>query len=111
MALGLSLYELIQICRSMFPKLEGHDRDTWFDRNGRIVWTSKKLRTVGLATRKEWNQVRDMKDGTVSRSFTDSTMPTGPVERTITYEAPFTRPDRISDYRQAWEFYSKIHSP
>ena len=111
MALGLSLDELVQLYRSMFPVLEGYDRDTWYDRNGRIVWTSKSLKTVGLATRKEWSQVRDMKEGTVERSFTDNSLPTGPVERTVTYEAPFTLPDRIEDYRQAWEFYSAGNLP
>ncbi|MCY4541541.1 MAG: hypothetical protein OXB95_03980, partial [Rhodobacteraceae bacterium] len=106
MSLGLSFDEIIQLYRSMFPVLEGYDRDTWYDRNGRIVWTRKNLRTVGLATRKEWNKVRDMKHGTVERRFTDNSLPTGPVERTVTYEAPFTLPDRIEDYRQAWEFHS-----
>ncbi|MCY4540899.1 MAG: hypothetical protein OXB95_00680, partial [Rhodobacteraceae bacterium] len=63
LALGLALEELIQVYRSMFPVLEGYDRDTWYDSKGRIVWTRKNLRTVGLATRKEWNKVRDMKHG------------------------------------------------
>jgi len=105
MALGLALEELIQVYRSMFPVLEGYDRDTWYDRNGRIVWTRKNLRTVGLATRQEWNQVRGMKEGTVERSFTDNSLPSGPVERAITYEAPFTLPDRVKDYRQAWDSF------
>jgi hypothetical protein len=34
-------------------------------------------------------------------------MPGGPVERTITYVAPFTKCDRIEDYKNAWEFFTK----
>ena len=33
----------------------------------------------------------------------DTTQPTGPIERTLTYQAPFTRCDREDDYRVAWE--------
>ena len=49
--------------------------------------------------------VADMTSGTVSRTIVDDTLPGGPVERTMTYEAPFDRCDRVEDYRVAWEFF------
>lgn len=48
-----------------------------------------------------------MTSGTVSRTIVDDTLPGGPFERTITYEAPFDRCDRVEDYRVAWEFFEK----
>ncbi|WP_201217386.1 hypothetical protein [Halochromatium roseum] len=39
-------------------------------------------------------------------TFLDDTLPSGPVERTIRYQAPFVRPDREQDYRTAWAFFA-----
>lgn len=44
--------------------------------------------------------------GVVTKTFLDDTCPGDPVERTISYEAPFFRPDREDDYRLAWAFFS-----
>ena len=49
-----------------------------------------------------WNEIKEMTEGTVERHVTDNTLPTGPVERTITYVAPFTKCDRERDYAQVW---------
>lgn len=110
--LGLTLEELQTIYRVQFPVMRQYEADTWYDQNGRIVFTnSKGLPGVGYprkAKSKEdeplgWEDVRDTPPGqTVSRTITDNTLPTGPVERTITYEAPFTKRDREKDYAMVW---------
>ncbi len=43
-----------------------------------------------------------MVSGTVTRRVTDTTLPTGPIEREITYTAPFTKSDREQDYATVW---------
>ncbi|MEI7637161.1 MAG: hypothetical protein WCJ37_07620 [Syntrophus sp. (in: bacteria)] len=102
MALGLTLEELCTIYRIQFPVLRQNENDTWYDQNGRIVFTvSKGLPGVGFS-RQEWNEIKDMKSGTVSRTITDDTLPGGPRERTITYTAPFDRCNREADNATAW---------
>ena len=48
-----------------------------------------------------------MTSGTVSRKIVDDTLPGGPVERTITYQAPWTLCDRVHDYGVVWQFFKK----
>ena len=106
-ALGLTLDELKTIYHVQFPVLRQNENDAWYDRNGRIVFTcSKGLTGVGFS-RPEWNEIKDMKSGTVKRTITDDTLPGGPRERTITYEAPFDRYDREKDYETAWAEFER----
>jgi type I restriction-modification system DNA methylase subunit len=102
MELGLTLNELRTIYRIQFPVLRQNEQDTWYDRGGRIVFTcSKALPGVGFS-RTEWEKIRDMPSGTVSREIDDDTLPGGPRKRVVTYEAPFDRCDREEDYKTAW---------
>lgn len=101
-ALGLTLAELQTIYRIQFPVMRQYEADTWYDQRGRIIFTnSKGLPGVGLP-RAEWNEVRALQSGTVKRTVTDTTLPTGPVEREIIYHAPFTKCDRERDYAEVW---------
>lgn len=124
MVFGLTLDELRTIYRVQFPVLNQNERDTWYDRNGRIVFTvSRGLVGVGLPRTKKkgdtcygirtdhrhengialgWNDIRDLKRGVVTRTIMDDTLPAGRFERTIEYHAPFDRCDREEDYRTAW---------
>ena len=116
-ALKLTLEELITIYRVQFPVMQQYERDTWYDQNGRIVFTaSKGLSGVGFPRKGSgrgankttgWEDICEMTSDTVSRTIIDDTLPGGPVERTITYEAPFDRCDRVKDYRLAWEFFEE----
>lgn len=108
-ALGLTLNELKTIYRIQFPVLQQYEADTWYDQNGRIVFTNNRgLSGVGL-DRKTWeNVVMDMSAGEIySQKIIDSTIPGDPIERTIEYVAPFTCCDREKDYETAWKFFEK----
>ncbi|MBS9996662.1 class I SAM-dependent DNA methyltransferase [Vibrio alginolyticus] len=49
MELGMTLEELCSIYRIQFPVMHDNETDTWYDQNGRIVFTkSKSLTGVGL---------------------------------------------------------------
>ena len=126
LALGLTLEELLTIYRVQFPIMHQYEADTWYDANGRIVFTvSKGLPSVGLprkavkgdtawtlrrpdgVTRPDtplgWEDIRDLRTGVIRRRILDDTLPGGPFERVIEYYAPFDRCDREADYRTAWE--------
>ena len=159
MALGLTCDELCTIYRIQFPVLRKHEGDTWYDRNGLIVFTnnSQGLAGVGL-DRSQWEKenslhklsaaglhvngiapsdfstIKAMPHGTVTRTVVDDTIADyryaygtfrkngivyhcpcpdypepieGPVERDITYIAPFTRCDREDDYRTVWQYFAE----
>jgi hypothetical protein len=115
MALGLGLEDLTTIYRIQFPVLRANEADTWYDRNGRIIFTSNKnLSGVGLPRKSSrgdttpgWEDVRSLSTGRVTQTITDDTLPGGPRERVIVYEAPFDRCDREQDYETAWKHFEK----
>ena len=138
-ALGLTLDELLTIYRVQFPVMRQYEADTWYDQIGRIVFTpSKGLVGVGLprTARKSdlkegityvvdspqwqggtgpdlvigWDDIKHLTEGSVSMTFNDDTQPGGVQRRTITWQAPFIKPDREDDYRVAWQFFLQSSS-
>lgn len=109
MELGMTLEQLKEIYRIQFPVMRQYEKDTWYDANGRIVFTTNRsLTNVGFS-RKEWEDgIKGAPAGKkFYRTITDDTMPGGPVERTIEYVAPFDRCDREKDYETAWKFFEE----
>lgn len=106
MALGLSLEDLEMIYTIQFPVLQQNENDTWYDHKGNIVFTcSKGLPGVGV-DRPVWEKIRDMKDGeTYEHIIEKSELYKG---QKVTYYAPFTKCDRIEDYRRAWTHFEKM---
>lgn len=112
LALGMSLNQLKSIYRIQFPVLQSYEADTWYDATGRIVFANNRS-LVGVGyDRKTWEN--ELKDAPVGKKFyrtiSDDTMPSGPVERTIEYVAPFIRCDREKDYETAWKFFEQKYS-
>ena len=104
MALGLTLDELIQIYRLVFPVLNSYENNTWYDRNGRIVWSNRSGKGMAMP-RLEWDRHRNMQRGILAEDAIIDFLPGGPHEYTIEYEAPFTKPEREEDYRVAWTYF------
>ena len=106
MALDLSLEELVQIYRLVFPVMRNYEDNTWYDQKGRIVWSNRPGKGL-KKSRKDWESHRKMKCGVLPEVIEDNTMPVGPLMRTIEYFAPFTKPNIEEDYRQAWQYFEK----
>lgn len=127
--LKLTLEELKTIYRIQFPVLKQNENETFYDMNGRIVFTvSKGLTGVGLPRNADkkappykivingetidekplgWEDIKDIKSGEIHRTIQDDTMPNGPIERTIIYVAPFAKCDREKDYEIAWAEFER----
>ena len=106
MAIGLTVDELCTIYRIQFPVLRNYERNTWYDRNGRIIYLDGD-QGYGLPTQ-DWKKKRGQQR--IERTVTDNTVATGPRQRTIVYEAPFDQCDREADYRTAWAEFKRRHS-
>jgi len=104
-ALGLTLDELCTIYRIQFPVFREYEGNTYYDRNGRIVFLAGDS-AYGLRT-PEWNLKKDMPSGTIQKVVQDDTLPGGPREKIIEYIAPFDRCDREQDYATAWKCFDE----
>jgi len=110
MALGLTCDELCAIYRIQFPVLRQNENDTWYDANGRIVFTcSKGLPGVGL-DRSTWNEVKQpTNDTNVHELKTD--VKVGKVGDGVRVEdgriIRTVEDDTIQDYRNAYGRFTK----
>jgi hypothetical protein len=117
-ALGLTLDQLIEIYRIYFPVLQENEAGTWYDQNGRIVWTcSKGLPGVGWLDergkspgRAAWERILADNPPELNCTAIDDTMPGGPRTVTRHFAGPFTQCDRIEDYRRAWAHFERLKS-
>lgn len=115
MALGLSLDDLEMIYQIQFPIMQQYEQDTWYDAEGKVVFTcSKGLPGVGL-DRPVWDSIKGeiSEDGLTAKGVAPT------YEHTITkselyqdqkqtFVAPYTCCDRIADYRRAWAHFEKV---
>lgn len=69
-------------------------------------WTGADSGKAGADLVIGWEDIQHLKTGSVSVTFDDDTRPGGVVRRTITWQAPFIKPDREDDYRVAWDFFN-----
>lgn len=115
--LGLTLDQLSEIYRIYFPVLQEYEAGTWYDQNGRIVWTcSKGLPGVGYLDRGKspgraaWERILAESPSGLTCTAIDDTMPGGPREVTRHFIGPFTQCDRIEDYKRAWAHFERLQS-
>lgn len=115
-ALGLTLDQLIEMFRIYFPVLQDNEAGTWYDKNGRIVWTcSMGLQRVGYLNekgqspgRKEWESIFDSNPAELMCTVIDDTLPDGPHTVERHFIGPFFKCDRIEDYKRAWAHFEKL---
>jgi len=129
----MTLDKLLTVDRVQFLVMRQYEANTCYDQNVRVVFKPSK-RSVGAGllrkarksdlnegirygiqspdrTEKDiaigWEDIANLESGQVTKTFMDDTLPGGPLECTITYVAPFFKPNREEDYRVAWAFFSE----
>lgn len=130
-AMELELDDLLTLYHLRFRVMRDYEANTWYDQNGRIVFTNNSaLPSVGLPRKKRskdtnegityrkngypvdagglgFEDVKDMKEGYVEKTYPDISMSDEPVMTTVRYVAPFFQMDREADYRRAWEVFEE----
>jgi len=114
--LGFSLDQLIEMYRIYFNVLQENQNGTWYDQNGRIVWTcSKGLPGIGYLNekgkspgRKEWESILESNPSELVCTAIDDTMPDGPKTVERRFVGPFFKCDRVEDYKRAWDHFQKL---
>lgn len=111
MALGLTLDELIMMYEIQFPVLQQNENDTWYDLKGNIVFTcSVGLKGVGV-DRPVWNIIKEKQADETYTHTIDPQKSELYGGQQITYYAPFTKCDRVEDYRRAWTHFEIQFNP
>ena len=94
-----------------FPVLQQNENDTWYDQKGNIVFTcSVGLKGVGVE-RSIWNSIKDLAPGATYEHTIDPQKSELYGGQQTTYYAPFTKCDRVEDYRRAWAHFEKQFNP
>ena len=105
----MSLDQLLTAYRVQFPTLQQHERDTYYDINGRIAYAKNNaLNGVGVTRAEFENVFQKAANGEVLvRTVIEDILPGGAIKRSIEYVAPFGRCDREEDYKTAWKFFEE----
>lgn len=106
MAFNISLQELQTIYNIQFSTLHQNEDETFYDKNGKIVSTiSSGLSDIGLK-KEEFDRIKHEKNGKFEKIINNDLYK----NKKIIYEAPFTKCNRIEDYKTAWAHFEKIFS-
>ena len=107
MTLNFKFEDLLLLYKTQFPVLTKNEKETFYDKNGQIIFTTNRNYSGVGISRPEWNKVKGMISGTIESTISDDTMSGGSRERTIVYEAPFDKCNREEDYETAWAEFER----
>jgi len=99
LSLRMTLEELQLIYRVQFPVLQQYERETYYDRRGKMVFTVSMGFSGARLDRKEWEQIKDAKAG--------ERLPEWAVDAGGAFEPPFDRCDREEDMAQAYAYFKE----
>lgn len=123
MALGFKLNDLIFIYTNTFSTTQKYEADTWYDVNGRVVFSVSGEYDLKLPRKGNVRQGtlgwEDIRGERIDENTYVGTSPTytqviDPTQSELyggqqqTFVAPYTKCDRIEDYRTAWAHFEKL---
>ena len=130
-SLELTLKQLLEMYRIYFPVLQQNEANTYFDQQGRIVWTRPgSLANVGYLepdkagtpkrpSPSRWREILESKPPELTCIAYDDTLPDPnyqyanadnirKIERR--FVGPFTQCDRVDDYKRAWAHFDRLRA-
>ena len=110
MLIGMSIDELILMYKMQFAVLNQYEEDTWYDKNGSIVFTSNRsLSGIGF-DRNSWEKIKDAVEGENSYSLKCEFLSDDATLEDRICIAPFDRCNRIEDYYEIWKAFNERFS-
>ena len=101
MMLGMTLEQLKAIYRIQFSVLKMYEGDTWYDAEGKIVFTNNRSMVgVGL-DRSTWERIKNIDAFYECECVNDVYKDKDGTEQII-YKPPYSKCDREKDYEEVW---------
>lgn len=96
--IGMTLKQLIDLYSINYPNMDDNEKNTWYDQEGKIVFTTNKSFVKYGVSKEIWEKNKD-------KSFSDTDL----LGINRNYVAPYFRTDRVSLYKEAWDMASKLY--
>ena len=130
-SLDMTLEQLLEMYRIYFPVLQQNEANTYFDQQGRIVWTRPgSLANVGYLepdkagtpkrpSLSRWREILESKQEELTCIAYDDTLPDpnnryanaeSPREIKRRFVGPFTQCNRVDDYKRAWAHFDRLRA-
>ncbi|WP_242974535.1 Eco57I restriction-modification methylase domain-containing protein [Lacrimispora amygdalina] len=107
MELGMTLEQLKTIYKVQFPVMQMYEQDTWYDQEGKIVYTnSRSINGIGCS-KEEWNSHVRIETMPVEIENKAGYLGDEEVLFKKLYIPPFFKCNRLSDYEEAWHHFEK----
>ena len=90
--IGMTLEQLIDLYTINYPNMDDNEKNTWYDQEGRIVFTTNKSFVKYGVPKDTWKANKE-------HDFVADDL----LGITRVYKAPFFRTERVSLYKEAWE--------
>ena len=94
--IGMTIEQLIDLYKINYPNMSDNENNTWYDQEGKIVFTTNKSLVNYGVSREIWedNKENDFEAMDQLGVFRK-------------YKSPFFKTDRVSLYKEAWEEATK----
>lgn len=96
--IGMTLKQLIDLYSINYPNMDDNEKNTWYDQEGKIVFTTNKSFVKYGVSKEIWEKNKD-------KSFSDIDL----LGINRNYVAPYFRTNRVSLYKEAWDMASKLY--
>ncbi len=95
-SIGMTLDQLCDLYKINYPNMAENEANTWYDQNGRIVFTTNKSMVTFGVSRSIWDNNKNVSFKAIDQ-----------LGREIDYISPYIQTNRLSLYQEAWDSFDK----